>query len=327
MHSELDPVDGALQSLRSARFGHGVHEKQLEETLMREFGSNSKSSRFAKYRTLVVSLIVVALGGVGFAAGGGTGLVKKWFITVDLIGEDGAVFTGTLESIEGEAGFVPIEIVGEDGETTTIQVQRVGATTLTGEDGLQIKGDLTFEQAMSGEIAPGDAKTLVMQIDASVDGDGDGGGTVSVQMERLGGDSAVASSSAGAAAIRLVPEIVDPEESLSWVGDDGASHELSVVRNVGEVPGFTVFTTINRDGELPMYLQVGAIETENPKAFSVDDIVITDDGFGLVTLINEDGSLIDLKVNNVEAVSRQLNIRSVGQGVQRKTLRKIERPE
>ncbi len=81
--SEFDPVDECLQSLRSELRSGIAPNREIEERLMTEYRQQHTPGGFRRYRSLVIALSVVLIGGVGFAATGGTEFVRQ-FVKVRL---------------------------------------------------------------------------------------------------------------------------------------------------------------------------------------------------------------------------------------------------
>lgn len=87
---------------------------------MEQFGTSGTSSRFTKYRTLLVALGVIFVGGAVFAATNtGSTALKNLFVFISI---DGEVTELELEAIDGDAVWV---MENEDGGTTTVNLYDV----------------------------------------------------------------------------------------------------------------------------------------------------------------------------------------------------------
>ena len=64
MNEHPDPVERAMNSLKSQEWLNDGNRAELEEKLMNTFHTPTKSSRFTKYRTLMVTLAIVLVGGI-----------------------------------------------------------------------------------------------------------------------------------------------------------------------------------------------------------------------------------------------------------------------
>lgn len=115
MNQDHDPVDSALNSLRSQSWTAGSFNPQLEERLMQEFGKNP-SRRFTKLPTWVIAVAGVLL--AGGAATGTVALVRSWFVTVQIGDKQYQLQTD-------ENGRAEMVVQSDDGKTTNIQIQRV----------------------------------------------------------------------------------------------------------------------------------------------------------------------------------------------------------
>ena len=150
---------------------------------MEQFGTSGTASRFTKYRTLLVALGVILVGGAGFAAtDGGSSVLKKLFVFVSI---DGEVTELELEAIDGEATWV---MENDDGGTTTINLFQIDELD---EDNVQTvdvrieadgAGDKTVELRLGG--MPADGTIFIGTGDAAALG-GVGCGTF-VTEERIG---------------------------------------------------------------------------------------------------------------------------------------------
>ena len=150
MESPIDPVERVLESLGGRQWPGNHHNPQLESMLMQSFNENRSRSFVARHRVLVPMLAVLLVAGVAFAAAGGIGLVKSWFVTVTVNGqvvgrqtvvvnEDGtATFTSVVPAFEGGEAAVSATLTGdgtESGETVNVMTLEW--------DGHEVKGTIT----------------------------------------------------------------------------------------------------------------------------------------------------------------------------------------
>jgi|WetSurMetagenome_2_1015567.scaffolds.fasta_scaffold148726_2 hypothetical protein len=151
MESPIDPVERVLESLGGRQWPGNHHNPQLESMLMRSFGENRSRSFVARHRVLVPMLAVLLVAGVAFAAAGGIGLVRSWFVTVTVNGQ--VVDQRTVVANEdGTATFISTVPTSSGGEATI-------STTITGDgtngdktvhmtvesDGQDVKGTVTVQ--------------------------------------------------------------------------------------------------------------------------------------------------------------------------------------
>ena len=147
MPNKLDPVDCALQSLAGQQWPGGNHNHELENKLMRAFEANKSVSRIGQHRVLIPVLVVLVLGSVAFAAAGGVGLIKSWFVTTE---------------INGEVVDVREIVPNEDGSASfTIPVTAA-------------EGENTISLSLEGEANPGegDQQIATITIEGTTDSDG-----------------------------------------------------------------------------------------------------------------------------------------------------------
>lgn len=115
MNIRIDPVDGAMKSLKSRQWPGRHHNAQLENALMCQFDTERRLTFVHKHRFTVSAIAVLLLASAGFAAAGGVEWVRSWFVTVSINGEvvsqqavvaneDGsATFTVPLPHPEGDS--------------------------------------------------------------------------------------------------------------------------------------------------------------------------------------------------------------------------------
>ncbi len=149
MHHDHDPVDRALQSLRSQAWTGNPFNPQLEEKLMQEFTKNQSPRTFMKMPVWIAATLGVLL--AGGAATGTVALVRSWLVTVQ-IGDQQFQFQ-TDESGEGT-----MQVQTEDGRTANVHVQRVEGDNGAAETNVNVdvEGNGTSEQRVM-RIATGGA--------------------------------------------------------------------------------------------------------------------------------------------------------------------------
>ena len=87
MQDQLDPVDGALESLKGRTWPGSNDNEETRNKLMQEYQSKRASSRLGRRGMVIAALGILILGGAGFAAAGGVEVVRGWFITVEVNGK------------------------------------------------------------------------------------------------------------------------------------------------------------------------------------------------------------------------------------------------
>lgn len=139
MFQDHDPVDRALQSLRSQAWTGNPLNPKLEEKLMQEFAKSQTPRTFMKMPVWVAATLGILL--AGGAATGTVAMVRSWLVTVQ-IGDQQFQFQ-TDESGEGT-----IQVQTEDGRTANVHVQRVDGDNGTAETNVNVdvSGNGTSEQ-------------------------------------------------------------------------------------------------------------------------------------------------------------------------------------
>jgi hypothetical protein len=112
---------------------------------MRELESKRSATMFGRHPVLGVALAIVVLGSLGFAAAGGVGLLKSWFVTTEINGQ----VIDTREVVPDENGYASFTIPVPDTEgeaeiSTTIQGTGDGHKTINvtlsgNEEGAQVE--------------------------------------------------------------------------------------------------------------------------------------------------------------------------------------------
>lgn len=247
---------------------------------MTEFHVRRSRGGTRRYRTLIIALAAVLVGGVGFAAAGGTDLITQW-VTVRVIGLSG------------------------DGDNTTVDLMLTPAEdgTATGSTVIQSDGK---NLALSVEQTDDGRKCLSLSID-SVGAEGDSTYTVSantVTLTELKPDAAAKLMDAagrpdavnvGLRAVGAVPadqlqgrdDVIDTE----WQDVDGAWHGMKLVPSQ-QADGRFVYTVLrDAPGALPL---LGAIHTDAAIAEVLD--AYEDDGTLVVEATTSDGADVVLDV-------------------------------
>ncbi len=117
MNKQRDPVDSALDLLRSDEWTGSAYNPELENRLMQEFNRPKSTMRLGRSAWILAAVALVAVSGVSFAAVGGVEKIKTWFVTVEFDGQSRQVEL----SDDGEAVFT---IETEDGTTAQVHVKR-----------------------------------------------------------------------------------------------------------------------------------------------------------------------------------------------------------
>lgn len=291
MTRHKDPVDQALTSMKSTRWTGGSINENLENKLMQEFHKQNVRSRNRFPQGLAAMLGIILIGGVGFAAAGGVETVKKWFVTVELIGPDGEVFTGILEPISEDGTTATMDLQLEDGTAATLVIERFegDAEALTDTpEGSNVELRMVVE----------------MQNEAGFTGS-DGEATFQVQLEAA--DGAQQSQQGENKVLRRLNDFklgqsLDqiPEALLikPYVDVNAIWQELHIVKQYDvNGGGLTIYTTYVNDAGDVQYREVGALQGMSPDDLSVEDVTFEDDGFATLAIVGENGRPFELKVD------------------------------
>ena len=124
MNGHRDPVDSALDALRTERWSAAPFTTEQENRLMQQAQNQSNHNGFSSRKALVALVAVIAVGGVAFAATDGVSKLRTWLFDVEIApGHNAKILVE-----DGQTGTMIIE--EEDGTTTEITAR---ATEL--EDG------------------------------------------------------------------------------------------------------------------------------------------------------------------------------------------------
>ncbi len=88
MQHQHDPVDEALKTLGLRNWPSDYDNHKLKEKIMQDFQTKRSMSLMSRRNALAATLAIALLGTAGFAAAGGLDMVRGWFITVTVNGED-----------------------------------------------------------------------------------------------------------------------------------------------------------------------------------------------------------------------------------------------
>lgn len=88
MNEERDPLELALEALKTRSRGRVMSDLKMEGRLMQEF-DRVRVQRRHRRTTALVAGVALAVSSVGFAAAGGVEVVKGWFVQVELVNTNG----------------------------------------------------------------------------------------------------------------------------------------------------------------------------------------------------------------------------------------------
>lgn len=117
MTGPRDPVDSALDRLRSDSWTGPAYDPELENKLMQEFNQPKSAARSAGPRILAIAVALLLVSGATFAATGGIDKVTDWFVTIEMGDE---VIDLTLD----ENGEATIRRETDDGGLLTVSVKK-----------------------------------------------------------------------------------------------------------------------------------------------------------------------------------------------------------
>lgn len=117
MTGPRDPVDSALDRLRSDSWTGRAYDPELENKLMQDFDNRNNAPRSARPRILAIALALLLVSGATFAATGGIDKVTGWFVTIELGDE---IIDLTLD----ENGEASIRRETDDGGLLTVSVKQ-----------------------------------------------------------------------------------------------------------------------------------------------------------------------------------------------------------
>lgn len=274
-----DPVEEALAALKSERRRVGGSKQELEKRLMEQFGTSGTASRFTKYRTLLVALGVLLVGGAGFAAtDAGSSVLKNLFVFVSI---DGEVSEIELALVDGEATW---SMENEDGGTTTFNFREFEAPEGEGVQTLEVEieadgtGDKTVELLMGGIPANGnifigsgdDAVKNGGVMIQEITGDG-AQGTITVSKQRTEG----ADGGEPVEVIEIVGNAGDGHERRQKLIDELLSQEAGEAVNVEveiDEDGIATITLTYQDGtEKVLTVDVSDASEDGQLTVTVDD--------------------------------------------------------
>lgn len=283
---------------------------------MREFHTQKSRSGLGRYRTLVTALAVLLLGGAGFAAAGGVQAVKKWFITVELIGPDGAIYEGVvLEPVEAdENGMATTTVDLGDGRQATLVLQKVNVGADTADGSVQ-DGEMTsITVSLTGNDASGEKAGVLNTERIAARG--------AVLLQELGSIDEVDPAlildrgvrKAFAARNSAPLREIDPAEWIEeWVDENGDVQELHIVRedNADVVArGFRVFKTVTgNDGEI-LYKQIGFLGIDPDKA-EISSVEVDENGLATVRVLASNGAEAVMELDTRRQAPREAGTVSI----------------
>lgn len=234
MRRERDPVDSALELLRSESWTAEPWNPDLENQLMQKIDPKPSAGVSPRHVGLA-AVALVAVSGAAFAATGGIARIQKW-LNIEINGVSQSVPLDengrsqfTIQTEDGGEALVEVERTGtpEEGQQTRIRVTKDG-----GDDGIGVSEDVEAVQIrrmgnsmeLSAEVTMADladatplkgwtdkagvAWTLYSQID----------GDVEMQYYLARGDQ---TGEAKVIRLPLAPEVMGDVEPQISVGDDG----------------------------------------------------------------------------------------------------------
>ena len=257
MHPDHDPLDGALEALRTQHWTCDSHNTKLEETLMKAYQSPPPGWRFSRRNTLVAVLGVLLVGGGTFAATGGVETIKSWLVTVEINGE-------MHELALDEAGS--------------------GTFTIDTDDGGQ--AEVLVEVASSPE--EGERRTI--RISAGTPG---GNGTEDV--ETLCEKRVVISGQASADGTYTVEDLGDAEPAAEWQQDGTLSQVYLIPNAEDEADGFMVFLASSDEGGETTVVLAAAPSVALPDNDEDISAEVTHDGLLTIRIAPDEGREMVMK--------------------------------
>lgn len=282
MQNDLDPVDDALKSLRSEQWAGTSHNQDIEDRLMAEFRRQQIPGGFRRYRTAAITLAVVLIGGVGFAATGGAELVERyvWVHVIRITGDDSVQMEIALEPVEDGDAEAVATIGSVDGENTTITIhQHEPELTNTDEEVTELTVSLNSSNgsaADSEEFRITNIKNVSTHADAPEDGESST--TVVIRKEDDGSDT-----------LSFEPP-ADSDMIWDWVDDNGLDRELRLIPEVTDagVTTYSVLTALRTDNDMTIFRTAGSFDYEGEIA-DVLHVLEDEDGTVTLELLDEDG--------------------------------------
>jgi len=258
---------------------------------MTEFHVQKSRGGIRRYRTLMIALAAVLVGGVGFAAAGGTDLITQW-VTLRIVGTSGSGDDMTVDLMltPAEDGTATgSTVIQSDGKDVSLSVEQGadGQKNITVSlDADSAESDTTYEVSAKTvtltELQP-DAAAKLMDAAGRPDADAVKDGrhpAAAVPADQLQGRD----------------DMIDSE----WQDGDGAWHGMKLVPSQ-QADGRMVYTVLrDASGALPV---LGIIHTDAAIAQVLD--AYEDDGALVVEATTADGADVVLDVT-------PLNTRSPG---------------
>lgn len=258
MHGDHDPVDGALDALRSQHWTEDSYNAKLEEKLMSAYRPQTSASRSTRRHMLVGLLALLLIAGGTFAATGGIDTIRQWLVTVEVNGQ-------VHEFTTDETGTGTFTIETEDGGQAEVQVQMAGSPD---------EGEVTSNITISAESPGGDVTQDI---------------AVQRRVRTVGSDLPDESE-------YTVDDLGDAEPAAEWE-QGGLTNAVYLVPNAeDEGVGFKLFATAtNSDGETMVNL---AASPPVPLPENEEDVSVEfgEDGMLTVRITPADGEEMVMKL-------------------------------
>ena len=148
MNGKHDPVDSALNMLRSESWAAPEFKPEVENALMQKFEQQQKMRRFVRGPVAIAAVGVLAVGSVAFAASGAAQKLRQWFLNIELPNGE----TAKLIVQDGQPGEIRIE--NNDGTTTTVNAL---AEAVDGGDGHKARVVVT-------RVGPGEENQEISEV-------------------------------------------------------------------------------------------------------------------------------------------------------------------
>lgn len=142
MNKQSDPVDSALNMLRSEEWAAGQpFDPDLENRLMQDFNAHHRPRRFAGPKAMILALAFLMVGGVTLAATDGVAKLKQWLVTLEFNGQ-------TIDLLLDDNGEATFDYEMADGGIATVNIQK----TDTPEDGQMTQIRVTAGDGQTEEV-------------------------------------------------------------------------------------------------------------------------------------------------------------------------------
>jgi hypothetical protein len=268
----------------------------------------------------IVALIVVLIGGAGFAATGGVEAAKNILVKVKLMGADGTLIEGEFQPVLDESGEARFQVLRADGKTANVLVQPVDGNLISvpaGAEGLphqimvQVGTEAEDLDPQKIKLLAGENAGAITLQRVTVTGSGNGettatasavvpdGAPHSIQLQVGAADVEGFAATAHAFSMerRIVEAIEEPAEVFEWDGADGAVRTISLVPSAaGEnLGGYTIYSTLE-DGR---YAELTRVFLSDSAEATPIDLVVNDDDTATLILSGPGGKEIEVPVRPV----------------------------